>query len=168
MKDVKKLLKHAPTLLLKIAIIGLGVVVLLLSAILLPNILLGWPTEYPQLPNLQYPLTIGIGLTIIPFLFALYQGLKLLKYIDKNTAFSNNSVTALQNIKFAAVVISTLYIAMLPVVFNVAQVEDAPGMILVWSALFVGSPLVIALLTAVMQRLLQNVIDIKSENDLTV
>ena len=168
MKDVEKLLKHAPTLLLKIAIIGLGVMVLLLSAILLPNILLGWPAEYPQLPNLQYPLALGVGLTIIPFLIALYQGLAILKYIDTNTAFSNKSVTALQNIKLSAVAISVLYIAMLPIVYNVAQVEDAPGMILIWSALFVGSPLVIALLTAVMQRLLQNVIDIKSENDLTV
>ena len=48
-----------------------------------------------------------------------------------------------------------------------AEVDDAPGLILVGMVLIFAS-MVIAVFAAVLQRLLQEAIDIKSENDLTV
>lgn len=161
-------MKKAPILFLQIAIVGLALVVLGLGALALPNIFNGWALEYPNMANARYPFVIGLGLTILPFLFALTQGMKLLVSVQKNTAFSAKSTRALKNIKNAALSIAFIYAAELPIIFNVAQTEDAPGLILIWSALFVGIPLVIAVFSGVVQQLLQNVIDIKSENDLTV
>lgn len=106
-------------------------------------------------------------ITTIPFFIALWQTLKLLRYIDQNIAFSELSVTALRNIKYCALTITLLYFVCIPFLFPIADADDAPGLILIGSAL-ACSPLVIAVFAAVLERLLQNAITIKSENDLTV
>ena len=103
----------------------------------------------------------------IPFYFALYQAFKLLSYIDKNKAFSELSVKALKNIKYCAITISSLYVVVLPLFYLIAEVDDAPGYHIVGLVVTFAS-MVIAVFAAVLQRLLQEAIDIKSENDLTV
>lgn len=114
-----------------------------------------------------YPVFIGLYLSAIPFLFALYQALRLLSYIDKNKAFSALSVTALKKIKSCAIVISILYAACAPFLYFLAQFDDAPGILAIGLIIVFGS-LVIAVFAAVLQKLLQNAIDIKSEHDLTI
>ena len=103
----------------------------------------------------------------IPFYFALYQAFKLLSYIDKNKAFSELSVKALKNIKYCAITISSLYVVVMPLFYLIAELDDAPGLILIGMVIIFAS-MVIAVFAAVLQRLLQEAIDIKSENDLTV
>jgi hypothetical protein len=103
----------------------------------------------------------------IPFYFALYQAFKLLSYIDHNKAFSKLSVRALKNIKYCAITISILLAAGMPLFYLIAEMDDAPGIILIGLVLIFAS-MVIAVFAAVLQRLLQEAIDIKSENDLTV
>ena len=103
----------------------------------------------------------------IPFYFALYQAFKLLSYIDKNKAFSELSVKALKNIKYCAITISSLYVLGMPLFYLMAKKDDAPGIILIGLVIIFAS-MVIAVFAAVLQRLLQEAIDIKSENDLTV
>jgi hypothetical protein len=97
----------------------------------------------------------------------LYKAFKLLSYIDKNQAFSELSVIALKKIKFCAMTISGLYVIILPFVFLVADLDDAPGLIIIGMVPIFAS-MVIAVFAAVLQRLLQEAIDIKSENDLIV
>ena len=106
-------------------------------------------------------------LSVIPFFIALVQAFKLLGFIDKNQAFSELSVKALKNIKFCANTISGLYALIIPFVFLVADYDDAPGLIIIGMVPIFAS-MVIAVFAAVLQRLLKEAIDIKSENDLTV
>ena len=54
-----------------------------------------------------------------------------------------------------------------PFFYIAAKSEDAPG-IMVIGLVMVFAPMVIAVFAAVLQRLLQNAIVIKSENELTV
>ena len=103
----------------------------------------------------------------IPFYIALYQAFKLLSYIDQNKAFSELSVMALKKIKNCAITISCLYVVGLPLFYIFAQLDDAPGVVII-GMMLVFAPLVIAVFAAVLQRLLQEAIYIKSENDLTV
>lgn len=105
--------------------------------------------------------------TAIPFFFALYQTFRLLSYIDRNKAFSELSVTALKNIRNCAITISILYVVGMPLFFLLAEIDDAPGVILIGMVIIFAS-MVDAVFAAVLQKLLQNAIDIKSENDLTV
>jgi len=120
-----------------------------------------------ELLYLQYAILVGLIAPAIPFFFALYQTLKLLNFIDDNKAFSNLSVKALKNIKYSAIIISILYVMGMPVVFLIVKETDAPGLILLGLAI-TFAPVVIATFAAILQRLLQDAIAIKSENDLTV
>ncbi|MDF2534671.1 MAG: hypothetical protein K0R18_828 [Bacillales bacterium] len=158
-------MKRGTTLFLKIAVFLIGTPILTFS-------LYGfyWLAKNPANPDydqILYPIVIGMYLSVIPFFIALVQAFKLLGYIDKNQAFSALSVNALKNIKFCANTISVLYALIIPFVFLVADYDDAPGLIIIGMVPIFAS-MVIAVFAAVLQRLLQEAIDIKSENDLTV
>jgi hypothetical protein len=117
--------------------------------------------------RLVSPLVLMMYIAAIPFYIALFQAWKLLSYIDKNTAFSEASVKALGNIKHCAFTISILYIAALPQFYILAEADDAPGVIVI-GLIFVGASFTVAIFAALLQKLLKNVLDLKSENDLTV
>lgn len=159
-------MKHqVSTLFLKIAVILIGIPVLTVSILAVY-----WLTKNPVNPDyahILYPIVVGIFVSVIPFFIALFQAFKLLTYIDKNQAFSELSVKALKNIKFCAITISALYLVILPFVYLVAELDDAPGLIFIGMTPIFAS-MVIAVFAAVLQRLLQEAIDIKSENDLIV
>jgi hypothetical protein len=60
-----------------------------------------------------------------------------------------------------------LYVAGMPLFYLMGEMDDAPGIILLGMAMIFAS-MVIAVFAAVLQRLLQEAIDIKAENDLIV
>ncbi len=63
--------------------------------------------------------------------------------------------------------ISVLYVLGMLLFYLVAERDDAPGIIIIGMIMIFAS-MVIAVFAAVLQRLLKDAIDIKSENDLTV
>lgn len=153
------------TLFLKVVVFLLAIPILGVCIFLLPWVA-GDVSDW-ELAYLVYPVLIGMYASAIPYFIALYQAFRLLSYIDKNKAFSELSVRALRNIKFCAVTISVLYLVCMPFFYLIGEKDDAPGAILIGMAL-TFAPLVIAVFAAVLQKLLKNAIDIKSENDLTV
>ena len=156
-------MKRYSTLFLKVAIMLMGIPVLALCIYGLPKLI----HINPDYAHSLYPIVIGMYLSAIPFYCALFQAYRLLSYIDKDNAFSQISVNALKKIKNCAISISALYVVILPFVYLLAEKDDDPGLILV-GMIPIFASLVIAVFAAVLQRLLQDAIDIKSENDLTV
>ncbi len=164
-------MKRGSTLFLKLAVILIGIPVLALCILVLPQIASVAIQEAKNgattLPYMVLGILALMYASAIPFYTALYQAFKLLSYIDKNKAFSQISVIALKKIKHCAITISGLYLVALPFVFIVAQWDDAPGLVLI-GMVIIGASMVVAVFAAVLQRLLQEAIDIKTENDLTV
>ncbi|MFB5662206.1 DUF2975 domain-containing protein [Alteribacillus sp. HJP-4] len=160
-------MKRGSTLFLKAAVIFMGLPVLALCIFLVPEIANFAAELYPDMTYIKYFVFIDLYATAIPFYAALYQAFKLLNYIDKNKAFSELSVKALKNIKNCAVIIGILYVAGMPLFYLVAERDDAPGVIILGMIMIFGA-MVIAVFAAVLQRLLQDAIEIKSENDLIV
>ncbi|WP_445487458.1 DUF2975 domain-containing protein [Niallia sp. 03133] len=158
-------MKRGTTLFLKIAVFLIGTPILALCIYGLP--LLANNPVNPDYAHILYPIIIGMYVAAIPFYFALYQAFKLLTYIDKNEAFSELSVKTLKKIKYCAFAISTVYVVVLPFIYILAEKDDAPGVMLIGMVIIFAS-LVIVFFAAVLQRLLQEAINIKSENDLTV
>ncbi|MEC1007153.1 MULTISPECIES: DUF2975 domain-containing protein [Bacillus] len=155
------------TIFLKIALVLIGIPILALCIFLVPKISNYSAELFPNIAYIKYLVFIYLYVTAIPFYFALYQAFKLLSYIDKNKAFSGLSVRALKNIKYCAVTISIFYAAGMPVFYLMAEIDDAPGIIVIGLVIIFAS-MVIAVFAAVLQKLLKEAIDIKSENDLTV
>ncbi|MBR9653924.1 MULTISPECIES: DUF2975 domain-containing protein [Bacillus] len=160
-------MKQGSTLFLKTAVVLMGIPVLAMCIFLVPNIGNFAAELYPEMAYIKYLVFINLYATAIPYYFALYQTFKLLNYIDKNNAFSELSVKALKNIKYSALAISVLYVLGMPLFYLVAERDDAPGIIIIGMIIIFAS-MVIAVFAAVLQRLLKDAIDIKSENDLTV
>lgn len=158
-------MKKGTTLFLKLAVILIAIPVFVICVFMLY-----WLFNNPvnsQYAYILYPILTGIYLSVIPFYIALYNAFKLLNYIDENRSFSQISVIALKKIKKCAIIISGLYVLIIPFIFLLADKDDAPGAILMGLVPIFAS-IVIAVFTAVLQRLLQEAIDIKSENDLTI
>lgn len=163
--------QRGSTVLLRIAVFCIGIPVLALCIFLLPKIA-GEAIEQFQLGGTTLA-SIVLGLVLIlyvsavPFYMALYQALKLLRYIDYNEAFSELSVVALKKIRNYGLTISGLYTIALPLLYVIAEWDDAPALILIGLVIAVAS-FVVAVFAALLKRLLQEAIDIKKENDLTV
>ena len=169
MNNVTKapLMKRGSTHFLRFTTFLFGIVVLAICIFGLPSMYRGGSEEFPDASQ-SLLITMGIlYATAVPFFFALWQTLKLLRSIDQDAAFSESSVKALRNIKYSAITMTVLYLACVPFLIPIAEADDAPGLVPI-GAVFACSPLVIAVFAAVLQRLLQSAIDIKSENDLTV
>lgn len=160
-------MKRGTTLFLKLAVILAGVPFLAMCIFLVPEIANFAAELYPDYSYIQYLVLFDLYATAIPFYFALYQAIKLLSYIDKNKAFSELSVRALKKINYCAIAFSSLYVLGMPLFYLIAEKDDAPGIIVIGMVIIFAS-MVIAVFAAVLQRLLQEAIDIKSENDLIV
>ncbi|MFT9599227.1 DUF2975 domain-containing protein [Mesobacillus sp.] len=163
-------MKKGSTLFLKVAVIFIGLPVLAVCLFLLPQIASEANEAMERGSDLAlavYAILMVLYVSAVPFYFALYQSFNLLTYIDRNQAFSDLSVIALKKIKNSAIIISGLYVVALPFVYALAEVDDAPGLILIGMGM-VFAPLVVAVFAAVLQRLLKEAIDYKEENDLIV
>jgi Protein of unknown function (DUF2975) len=104
----------------------------------------------------------------IAFFVALYQAFRLLGYIGRNEVFSQRSVKALRTIKYCAMILVAFIMGAEAYFFIVVRGKDdiAGGVMMGLFLIFVF--VVIATAAAVFERTLQNAVDIKSENDLTV
>lgn len=160
-------MRRGSTHFLRFFIFLLGAAVLALCVFALPSMSQGGAEEFPEARLAVFLIVAGLYASALPFFLALWQALKLLDSIDRNTAFSESSVTALRNIKRCAIVISAIYAAFLPLLLPIGAADDAPGL-LVFGAALAFVPVTVAVFAAVLERLLRNAIEIKSENDLTV
>ena len=102
----------------------------------------------------------------IAFFVALYQAFKVLGYVGQNKTFSQATVKAMGTIKYCGMAL--IGFVVLGVIFILlGDSEDRPpGVVMGILATFASA--VIATAAAIFERILQNAVDIKSENDLTV
>ena len=104
----------------------------------------------------------------IPFFVALYQAFKLLGYAGKNKVFSQATVKALRTIKYCALVTAGSIVAADAYLFIANRGKDDIAGAVSMGIVATFASIVIAAAAAVFERILQNAVDIKSENDLTV
>lgn len=149
------------------AVILIGIPILALCIFVVPKIGNFAGELYPDIAYMKSLVLIDMYAAAVPFYFALYQAFTLLSYMDKNQAFSELSVKALNNIKYCALTISALYLLGMPLCYLMARRVDPP-IITATGSVIIFASLVIAVFAAVLQRLLQEAIHIKSENDLTI
>ncbi len=114
------------------------------------------------------PFIIYAYIASIPFFVALYQAIKLLGFVEKNKIFSQAAVNAVRNIKYCALALVVFIVAPVAYLFIALRGKDDIAGGVAGGLFIIFSSIVIATAVAVFQKLLQNAVDIKSENDLTV
>lgn len=113
------------------------------------------------------PLIIYAYIGSIPFFVALYQAFNLLGYVDKNKVFSQSAVKAVSIIKYCALIFSGFIALGILYIRLIVKGEDSAG-VTALGIFTTFASIVIATAAAVFQKLIQNAVDLKSENDLTV
>lgn len=151
-------------LFLKITVILMGLPAIALCVFAVIALIRDNPDQFPGKMQVS---DIGFFTAVIPYFIALYTAFQLIGYLDKKIAFSELSVRALKKIKYCGFSISFIFVAMEPVLYIMARQEDAPGLIVLGLAVIFAS-FVIAIFGALLERLLQNIIHLNLENELTV
>ena len=113
------------------------------------------------------PFIIYIYIASIPFFVGLYQAFKLLNFIDANKAFSQGAVNTLRNMKFASLSL-IVFITLAVFYIRFAAHGDDPAGPTAVGIVVSFTVAIVATAAAVFEKLLQNAVDMKSENDLTV
>jgi hypothetical protein len=110
------------------------------------------------------PFLAYIYLAFVPFFVGLYQAFKIFRYARRNEIFSQRSVRALRLIKYCALSTAIFilgaegYLS----IFMRGKDDIAGGVMMGAFIIFVSA--IIATAAAVFERILQNRVDIKSEN----
>jgi hypothetical protein len=104
----------------------------------------------------------------VPFFVGLYQAFKLLGYAGHNQVFSPAAVKALRTIKYCALsMIGFVAVSVVFMPFSDPNDDDGPQGVVMRILVTFGS-IVVATAAAMFERIFQNAVEIKSENDLTV
>ncbi len=159
--------RRGSTIFLKIVIVLIGLVAL--------AGLIRFPATEGRAANLDLfsiyfhdPFLWYAYLASVPFFVALYQAFKLLGYIGQNKVFSLSSVKTLRTIKYCAILLSVLILVAVVYIRIFHNKDDDPAGFVAIGILATFISVVVATAAAVFEKLLQNAVDIKSENDLTV
>jgi hypothetical protein len=112
-------------------------------------------------PFLAY---VYVGST--PFFIGLFQGVKTLRYVRENKTFSPETVKGLRTIKLCAIAL-ICFVAASALFLMAGDPEDRPQGVMMRVVVIFAS-VVVAAAAAVFERILQNAVEIKTENDLTV
>jgi hypothetical protein len=146
-----------------ILLVGVGVLAALLWEPQLEgrNVNADLVTIYFRDPVLAY---VYVG--SLPFFFGLYQAFKLLGYVDQGQAFSPAAVKALRRIKYCALAVIGFIVGAEAYIIMGVSDDRAGGVAM---GIFTSFACVVAATAAaVLERVLQNAVDLKSEHDLTV
>lgn len=159
-------MKRISTIFLQAVIVLIGIVALV--------ILIRFPLTEGRAANLDLfsiyfdPFILYGYAASIAFFVALYNAFKLLGYVGKNKVFSPSSVKTLRNIKYCAIVLSILIVTAGLYIKITHNKEDDPAGFLAICIVTTFVSIVFATAAAIFEKLLQNAIDMKSENDLTI
>ena len=159
-------MKKIPTVFLQAVIVLIGIVALAIM-IRLP-LTEGRATKLDLFSIYSDPFILYGYAASIAFFVALYKAFKLLGYIGQNKVFSSGSVKALKSIKCCAIVLSILIVLAGLYVRLFHSKEDDPAGFLAMCIVTTFASVIVATAAAIFEKLLQNAIDMKSENDLTI
>ena len=157
----------------RIAIIFLQAVIVLIGIIALA-ILIRFPLTEGRAANLDLfsiyldPFILYGFASSIAFFVALYKAFKLLGYIGHNKIFSSNAVKTLKSIKYCAIVLIVLIVTAGLYIKVFHNKDDDPAGFLAMCIVTTFIAAVVATAAAIFEKILQNAIDMKSENDLTI
>ncbi len=157
----------------KTSTIFLQAVIVLISIVALA-ILIRFPLTEGRAANLDLfriysdPFILYGYAASIAFFVALYKAFKLLGYIGQNKVFSSNSVGALKSIKYCAIVLGSLIVVAGIYIRIFHAKDDDPAGFLAICVVTTFVSIVVATAAAIFEKILQNALDMKSENDLTI
>jgi hypothetical protein len=144
------MISRIPTLVLRVIVAVFAAAGVLVCVFPIPTFALGFAKFFPQYTVWRFPILIGLYIAALCFYYALFQFWLLLGGIDRDGALLPQK---LKKIRYSAAVFSVLYaVFAMPLFYFAAELEDAPGVILV-GAILDAIPIGVAAFAAVLERI---------------
>jgi hypothetical protein len=156
-------MKRSATVFLQLATVLIGIVAI--------AIMIWFPLAEGRAANLDLfsiyfdPFILYIYAASIAFFVAVYKTFVLLGYIGHNNVFSLNSVRALRSIRYCAIVLSILIVTAGFYITLFHTLDDDPAGFLALCVVCVFISSIVAAATIVFGKILQNGVDLLSENE---
>lgn len=157
----------------KISTVFLQVVVVLIGIAALAFLII-MPTKEGRAENLDLfhiyadPLILYVYAASIAFFVALYKAFRLLGFIGRNQVFSIDSIHALKGIKYCAIILAVSIVLAGIYIRIFHHEDDDPAGFIGLCIVTTFACTVVATAAAIFEKILQNAVDMKSENDLTI
>jgi hypothetical protein len=114
------------------------------------------------------PFLAYVYVASIAFFMGLYQAIKVLGYVGQDKVLTPAAVKSLRTIKYCALAMTGfVVVSFIFMVFSSPDDDDGPQGVVMRFFVILGS-IIVATTAAIFERILQNAVDIKSENDMTV
>ncbi|WP_054655183.1 DUF2975 domain-containing protein [Lentilactobacillus kisonensis] len=152
---------------LKLSLVCIGIIVALLCGIAFPRTLGKLSDIYHKLVGNYMYLLFFLYLSAVFFYIAEGYAYRILRSIDRDNVFSGQALQAIKRIKYALAGMGICYIFFLPIVYRIANAEDAPGLVLMM-AIVAMIPFVVSVFAAILEKLLEKATQLKLENQYTV
>ncbi|WP_270332043.1 DUF2975 domain-containing protein [Lactococcus lactis] len=91
----------------------------------------------------------------------------ILTLIDKDILFTEKAIKKISLVKKISILTFFILIGIMPMVWHIVEITKVTGVIPV-AIVIIVSPLILSTFIGVMEKLLMKIVQIKSENDLTV
>ena len=112
------------------------------------------------------PFVALMYLAAIPFFTGLFHAFSVLGFAGRDQEFSPQAVKSVRNVKYCAIAIVGFVVVFELIIMSHDSDDRAGGVMM---GVFISfAAVVVATAMAVLERALQNALDMKSENDLTV
>src|SRR5436190_6273206 len=112
------------------------------------------------------PFLAYVYVASIAFFAGLFQAFKVLGYAGRNQEFSPAAVRSVRTMKYCAITLLG-FVAIAEAIIMFSPSDDRAGGVVIGLVIFFAA-IVVATATVLLERALQNGVDLKSENDLTV
>ena len=159
-------MKKISTVFLQAVIVLIGIIALVILIVV--PLIEGRATNLSLLEIYSDPFISYGYAASIPFFIAVFKAFKLLGFIGQNKAFTPNAVSSLKSIKYCAIVLGILIVIAGVMIKLFHDKNDDPAGFLAICIVTTFVSIVIATAAGIFEKLLQNAIDYKLENDLTI
>lgn len=144
--------EHKKTVFLKIALVFVFIPIGMITVFSAPSMYREAIENNEINQYFVLPFVVLMMLVLLTSAFAIIQTMKLLTNIERGKYYSEESLRSFRLIQYCGVVTTILFVAMLPSIYYFAEMDDAPGIILLGLA-FVCASIGIAVFASVMSDL---------------
>lgn len=95
---------------LRIGLIFVSGIIILLSVLWLPTMANYMESIAPELSHMKYPMLIGLELTSVAFIYAVYNTFKIVKSIERDEVYRRENIKYFKNISICALYIAVSYV----------------------------------------------------------
>lgn len=161
MKEISKI----KTTFLKVALVPVIAFILFFFVVLTQGLISSYSDYDIYFVKILFYLALYIAaaLSLVVTIFVY----RILLLIERGTAFTEPALKIISTIKKLSFATFFVLLGILPMTYHIIEVIHAPVIMVIGVAISV-TPLIVAIFIATIEKLLQSVIQIKSENDLTV